>query len=857
MPHAEGDEIVPGFRLMKFLGRGGIGEVWKATAPGKMFCALKIINLSAKQGRTEYRAVKLVKNIHHPHLVPMTGIWLKDRQGKLLGDEPRGDPLRDSMAFQSADEAPAQMIIQMGLGDESLHDRLTTWQRKGQQGIPPDELLDYMEEAAKGIDFLNTARHDLGRGPEAISHGDIKPQNIMLVGGSAQVCDFGLARSLGADVRATSITGSPAYGSPESLSSGKNVPTSDQYSLAISYFELRTGGLPFDDESYFSVIAAHTKGKLNLQALPSAERAVIARATALEPAARYESCLKMVRELRRAYEGSIAQASVVILAEPSASASAAAGAAPASVVVTPPPRSVLETGRELLPHLKLVRRMFKVGVDEIWEATSSNVQTTLFIRDLAPPAAPPDLRTLALMSKLEHPHLARLLSFWLFDQQLTPVGVEASSLKDAAWLVLSERRVERTLGDRLEECRAEGLDGIPPDELLGHMLGAAQAIDYLNAMRHEIGSTRVAVQHGHVRPSSLELHGAGEGARVRLGNFTHARILDAEAILVPQIAADVAHAYLPPERIDGHLSRWSDQFSLGVTYYHLRTGLPPHSPADLMASRIDAKQLPAPEANVLLRATSFDLEQRYESCTEFVTLLGAAIGRATRQRLGRAVEPPKETGSLLAPGPLLQVPLPVPVETAKPAETPVAAIAPATEAKSAHPAPAAPAAASPTEPAPTSPGDPVKKKKRKKLVEDDAPPLELTSTIEFNEAFRRMLSDSGPLAPLNLRAAEAKSPVPVAPALDASPEPAKPALRTNSDWRSRLKKGKPPHRLDRNQVIILAFCVAAVLLLFVIWLFSGPRNEPEPETAATVDTDRLACITSRLSSPPSCRAFHP
>lgn len=850
MPHAEGDEIVPGFRLMKFLGRGGIGEVWKATAPGKMFCALKIINLSAKQGRTEYRAVKLVKNIHHPHLVPMTGIWLKDRKGKLLGDEPRGDPLRDSMAFQAAEEAPAQMIIQMGLGDESLHDRLMTWQRKGQQGIPPDELLDYMEEAAKGIDFLNTARHDLGRGLEAISHGDIKPQNIMLVGGSAQVCDFGLARSLGGDVRATSITGSPAYGSPESLSSGKNVPSSDQYSLAISYFELRTGQLPFDDESYFSVIAAHTKGKLNLQALPSAERAVIARATALEPAARYESCVKMVRELRRAYEGSIAQASVVILAEPSG-ASAAAGGAPASVVVTPPPRSVLETGRELLPHLKLVRRMFKVGVDEIWEATSSNIQTTLFIRDLAPPAAPPDLRTLALMSKLEHPHLARLLSFWLFDLQLTPVGVEASSLKDAAWLVLSERRVERTLGDRLEECRAEGLDGIPPDELLGHMLGAAQAIDYLNAMRHEIGSTRVAVQHGHVRPSSLELHTSGEGSRVRLGNFTHAKILDAETILVPPIAADAAHAYLPPERIDGTLSRWSDQFSLGVTYYHLRTGLPPHSPADLMAARIDPKQLPAPEANVLLRATSFDLEQRYESCTEFVTLLGAAIGRATRQRLGRAVEPPKETGSLLAPGPLPLALSPAPVETAKPADTP------ASESATAETKPAAAAPVAAETPA-ASPVDPVKKKKRKKLVEDDAPPLELTSTIEFNEAFRRMLSDSGPLAPLNLRAGEAKAPAAAEPTPKAAePEPAKPALRTNSDWRARLKKGKAPHPLNRNLLIVLAFIVAAVLLLFVIWLFSGPKAEPEIDAeAALANPGHLVSITLPTSSPPFCPAFH-
>ena len=63
-------------------------------------------------------------------------------------------------------------------------------------GIPLDVLLDYMEDAAKGIDYLNLPIHDLGKGPMSIIHGDIKPQNLLIVGNSLQICDFGLARSI-------------------------------------------------------------------------------------------------------------------------------------------------------------------------------------------------------------------------------------------------------------------------------------------------------------------------------------------------------------------------------------------------------------------------------------------------------------------------------------------------------------------------------------------------------------------------------------------------------------------------------------------------------------------------------------
>src|SRR5207247_1652916 len=74
----------------------------------------------------------------------------------------------------------------------------------------------------------------------------------------------------------------------------------DQYFLAISYCELRTGSLPLDVSNPAAAIWAHAQGKLDLSKLPSAEQVVIRKATSLEPDKRYSSVVEMVRALRHA-----------------------------------------------------------------------------------------------------------------------------------------------------------------------------------------------------------------------------------------------------------------------------------------------------------------------------------------------------------------------------------------------------------------------------------------------------------------------------------------------------------------------------------------------------------------------------
>jgi len=218
-------EPIPGYRLETRLGKGGFGEVWKAVGPGKVEVALKFVPCGSA---AELRALQAVKNIRHPNLLPILGIW----------------------------NVNGSVAIALELAEQTLSTRLREAQSAGSSGIPRPELLRYMQDAAKGLDFLNGSRHDVG-GPEpvAIQHRDVKPDNLLLVGGCVKVGDFGLARTLDSSIASHSGSMTPAYAAPEFFK-GRTTRWSDQYSLAVTYCMLRGGKLPFTG-SAAEIMAGH------------------------------------------------------------------------------------------------------------------------------------------------------------------------------------------------------------------------------------------------------------------------------------------------------------------------------------------------------------------------------------------------------------------------------------------------------------------------------------------------------------------------------------------------------------------------------------------------------------------------
>ncbi|MBA4192155.1 MAG: hypothetical protein C0467_29620 [Planctomycetaceae bacterium] len=259
-----GTEPIPGYRLDHRLGRGGFGEVWAVTARDGKKAALKYVRLGAALERGEQRAVELLADVEHPHLI------------RYLDTTTLGNDL----------------VVVMELADRTLADRLREAQRPGQPGVPRDELLGYMAAAATALDYL----HAGGDTRNSIIHRDIKPQNLLLAGGVLKVADFGLARCLEHTVSTHTGGCTLEYAAPEIFK--RRVTTwSDQYSLAITYCQLRGGQFPFSGSDEQKV-HGHLSDEPDLTMLPPDERPVVRRALAKTPRHRWPSCVAFVAALR-------------------------------------------------------------------------------------------------------------------------------------------------------------------------------------------------------------------------------------------------------------------------------------------------------------------------------------------------------------------------------------------------------------------------------------------------------------------------------------------------------------------------------------------------------------------------------
>jgi serine/threonine protein kinase len=258
-----GVEPIPGYHLLVRLGNGGYGEVWKATAPGGLSKAIKVIygNLTDVRADQELRALNRVREVRHPFLLSLERVEILENQ----------------------------VFIVTELADGSLMERFTACRSAGLPGIPRDEMLNYLRDAADALDFMSE-QHGL-------QHLDIKPQNLLLVGGRVKIADFGLVKHLaGTSITATGGV-TPLYASPEAFDNRVS-RFSDQYSLAVVYQEMLTGSRPFPGQTTLQLAAQHLGGRPLLDALPAADRPVIARALAKVAEHRFPTCREMVERLR-------------------------------------------------------------------------------------------------------------------------------------------------------------------------------------------------------------------------------------------------------------------------------------------------------------------------------------------------------------------------------------------------------------------------------------------------------------------------------------------------------------------------------------------------------------------------------
>jgi len=138
-----------------------------------------------------------------------------------------------------------------------------------------------------------------------IVHRDLKPHNILMsLDGTAKVTDFGIARAISeATITHTnSVLGSVHYLSPEQARGGQVTYKSDLYSLGVVTYEMLTGEVPFTGDTAVSVAIKHLQEPLPLlrdvvSDIPQSIENLVIKATAKDPALRYESAEEMINEL--------------------------------------------------------------------------------------------------------------------------------------------------------------------------------------------------------------------------------------------------------------------------------------------------------------------------------------------------------------------------------------------------------------------------------------------------------------------------------------------------------------------------------------------------------------------------------
>ena len=257
------NEPIPGYKLVKRIGAGGYGEVWTAEVPGDLVKAIKFVYglLDEDRAAREMKALNRIKGVRHPFLLSLERIEIVE----------------------------GQLLIVTELAECSLKDRFEICRKTNNQpGIARDELLGYMRDAADALDYM-TDQHSL-------QHLDVKPENLLLLGGRIKVADFGLVKDIH-DHTASMMGGlTPIYAPPE-VFEGRPSRKSDQYSLAIVYQEMLTAVLPFPGRTAAQLAAQHLNAKPRLSSLSENDQAVVARALSKKPTDRFASCRELVDAL--------------------------------------------------------------------------------------------------------------------------------------------------------------------------------------------------------------------------------------------------------------------------------------------------------------------------------------------------------------------------------------------------------------------------------------------------------------------------------------------------------------------------------------------------------------------------------
>ncbi|WP_461029867.1 serine/threonine-protein kinase, partial [Streptomyces sparsus] len=223
------------YQLLEVIGRGGMGEVWRARdeALGRRV-AVKCLKPLGPQ--TDPAAARLARERFR-------------REARVAA----GLQHRGITVVHDFGEHEGGLYLVMELLDGSDLSRLLADHR--QRRLSVEEVLDIAGQVAHALAYTHQ---------QGIVHRDLKPANVVrLPDGTVKICDFGIARlghdaGLTAKLTSTGIAmGTPHYMSPEQIAGTGVDHRSDLYSFGCVLHELATGAPPFDLDDAWSVLVGH------------------------------------------------------------------------------------------------------------------------------------------------------------------------------------------------------------------------------------------------------------------------------------------------------------------------------------------------------------------------------------------------------------------------------------------------------------------------------------------------------------------------------------------------------------------------------------------------------------------------
>jgi serine/threonine protein kinase len=266
----QGELIADRYELVELIGKGGMSSVFKAhDRLLDRTVAIKVLHPHFTDDE-EYverfrREARSVAQLSHPNIVTVIDRGEDEGRQYIVFEYVEGENLKQLL--QRTGPMPLRDVLLLGL------------------------------QMARALAFAHA---------RGLVHRDVKPQNVLLNDdGQAKMTDFGIARSV--DVQGVTITGTvlgtSEYIAPEQARGQRVDAQTDVYSLGVVFYELLTGSVPYEGETFVTVALQHVNEPVpsvleRRPETPPRLALAVERAMAKSPDQRYESMDELVGELQ-------------------------------------------------------------------------------------------------------------------------------------------------------------------------------------------------------------------------------------------------------------------------------------------------------------------------------------------------------------------------------------------------------------------------------------------------------------------------------------------------------------------------------------------------------------------------------